>query len=108
MINNVPLGVTVDHRLIMLWAERHRVRPAQPEGEERPWPLLFEHGIPGAGLTEIGWKKFFAEFERANLAFVFRDTKPEGDLDDTHEFVTRGAVPELIRSRRTTIVEPAI
>ena len=50
----------------------------------------------------------FAEFERANLAFVFRDTKPDGDLDDTHEFVTRGAVPELIRSRRTTIVEPAI
>ena len=104
----VPLCVTVDHGLIKKWAERRHARPSQPEGDERPWPLAFDRDAPDAGLTEIAWDKFFAEFERANLAFVFREMGPDGEPDDTYEFVTRGAVPELVLSQRTTIIEPTL
>jgi hypothetical protein len=63
--------------------------------------------LTAAGLVEILWDKFFEEFERADLAFVYRDTGPNGELDDFHEFINRAAVPELTASGRLTIVEQA-
>ena len=48
---------------------------------------------------------FFAEFERANLAFVYRDASPNGHLDDLDEFVRRAVVPELTISGRSTIAQ---
>jgi hypothetical protein len=48
---------------------------------------------------------FFAEFERANLAFVYRDASPNGHLDDLHEFVRPAVVPELTISGRSTIAQ---
>jgi hypothetical protein len=59
-------------------------------------------------MVEIRWDKFFEEFERANLAFVYRDAGPNGELDDLHEFVNRAAVPELTVSGKSTIVERTI
>jgi hypothetical protein len=41
-------------------------------------------GSIAAGLVEIRWDKFFEEFERADLAFVYRDAGPNGELDDFH------------------------
>jgi hypothetical protein len=96
--------ITIDHDLIRTWAERRRARPATNEGDERPWPLLFDFGSPDAGLREIGWNEFFAEFERADLAFVYRCESEGGELDDFHEFVMRSTVPELIVGGRTTVV----
>jgi hypothetical protein len=101
----VSLWLTIDHDLIKSWAQRRAARPSRPLDEDRPWPLLFELGPPAAGVVEIGWDEFFDEFERANLVFSYRDAAPDGTPDDTHEFVKRSAVPALVASGRSTIVE---
>lgn len=56
----------------------------------------------------MGWEDFFASFERSDLAFVYRDFDPSGELDNWHEFVKRAGVPELINSGRTTIVKKVL
>jgi hypothetical protein len=96
MANALSLHVTIDHAVIRAWAERRGARPSMPVGEGRPWPLLFDLGPPDTGVREIGWERFFDEFERANLAFA---------LDDLHEFISRSAVPELTVSAQSTILE---
>src|SRR5262249_53432191 len=97
--------MTIDHVLIRAWAGRRDARPATNEGDERPWPLFFAFGPPSPGVVEIGWDRFFHEFERASLAFVYPALDEEGDeLDDMHEFVQRIAVPALLRAGRATII----
>ena len=104
----ISLCLTIDHDLIKSWARRRAARPSRPLDEDRPWPLLFELGAPAAGVVEIGWDEFFEEFERANLVFSYREAAPDGTPDDTHEFVKRAAVPALITSGRSTIVERVV
>jgi hypothetical protein len=108
MANIIPLHVTIDHDVIRSWAERRAARPAMPLGDDRPWPLKFDFGPPDAGVREIDWERLFAEFERANLAFVYRDAAPNGQLDDLHEFINRAAVPELTLAAKSTIIERVI
>jgi hypothetical protein len=105
MAATVLLQITIDHEIIIAWAQRRRALPSTYEGDERPWPLKFTLGSIAAGLVEIRWDKFFEEFERANLAFVYREAGPNGELDDFHEFVSRAAVPQLTESGKLTIVE---
>jgi hypothetical protein len=107
MVAAVPLQITIDHEMIIAWAQRRGALPSTYEGDERPWPLKFNVGPIAAGMVQIRWDKFFEEFERANLAFVYRDVGPNGELDDFHEFVNRAAVPELTESGKLTIVEQA-
>lgn len=102
------LYVTIDRDVIVEWAERRGAHPATFEGDERPWPLCFCFGPASAGLEKMSWEKFFIEFECADLAFVFRDVGPNGELDDLHAFVKRAAVPDLITSHRATIMEWAL
>ena len=103
-----PIHLTIDHAIIRSWAERRRGHPATLEGDERPWPLLFEFGPPGPDMEEIDWQCFFGEFQRANLAFTYRDTLPDGKLDYTYAFVHRSTVPELTAFSRSTIIECVI
>lgn len=90
------LNLTTDHQVIFSWAQRRRAYPSAFEGNERRWPLVFSFSSNDTGLEEISWDRFFAEFERADLAFIYRDAGPNGELDDFYEFVKRAAVPELI------------
>ena len=99
------LHITIDHEVIIAWAKRRGARPSTIDGDEHPWPLFFDVGSNAAGLVEIDWDRFFEEFERAYLAFVYRDTGPDCELDDSHEFVKRSSLPELIISGKSTIVE---
>ena len=108
MANGVLLHITIDHQVVFAWAQRRGARPSIIEGDERRWPLFFSFSSTDAGLEEISWDKFFEEFERADLAFVYRDATPNGELDDWHEFVKRAAVPELIISGKRTIAEKVI
>lgn len=101
------LQITIDHEIIVSWAQRRGALPSTFEGDERPWPLKFSFGSITAGLVEIPWDKFFKEFERADLAFVYRASGPNGELDNFYELVNRAAVPELTISRKSTIVEQA-
>jgi hypothetical protein len=103
--NAVALYVTIDHQVIVAWAERRGARPSTFEGDEHPWPLLFTFGEAGVGVREISWDGFFAEFERADLAFIYRDAGPDGELDDFHEFVKRAAVVKLLASGKSTVVD---
>jgi hypothetical protein len=96
--------ISIDHDLIRTWAERRGARPSTDEGDERPWPLLFDIGAPGAGVREISWDEFFAEFERADLAFVCRADGEIGERDDFHQFVMRFTVPDLVVGGKSTIV----
>jgi hypothetical protein len=105
MVNTVLLYVTIDHSVIVSWAQRRGARPSTFEGDEHKWPLLFDFGPEAPGLIEIGWDKFFAEFERADLAFTYLDAAPNGELDDSHEFIKRATLPELTIGRRSTIIE---
>ena len=108
MSNSVLLYITIDHATIVSWAQRRGARPSTFEGDEHPWPLFFDFGPIAPGQVEIGWGKFFAEFERADLAFAYRDVAPNGELDDSHEFVKRATLPELTLAGRKTIVERAL
>ena len=105
MASRVLLRVTIDHHVIFSWAHRRGAQPATCEGDERPWPLFFNFGSANAGLKEIGWDKFFTEFERADLALVYREADPSVERDDFHEFVRRAAVVELIISGESTITK---
>jgi len=62
-------------------------------------------GVASHDQSIDAWERFFDEFERANLAFIYRDTGPNGALDDLHEFISRSAVPELTVSAQSTILE---
>jgi hypothetical protein len=104
MANAELLCVTIDNRVIFSWAQRRGAHPSTFEGDERPWPLFFNFGSAGSGLEDISWDRFFAEFERAALAFVYRDAGPNGELDDLYQFVKRAAVPALTISGRSTII----
>jgi hypothetical protein len=109
MANEVLLHLTVNHQLIFSWAERRGARPSTIEGGEHPGPLSFSFGPASAGRQEISWDSFFTEFERADLAFIYRDDLgPNGELDDFHAFVARAAVPELVVSGKSTIVEQVL
>jgi hypothetical protein len=44
-------------------------------------------------VIAISW--FFDEFERADLAFIYRDAAPDGELDIYHEFIKHLAVPDV-------------
>jgi hypothetical protein len=100
------LLVTIDHMVIFEWARDRGARPSTCEGDERPWPLVFSFGAVGAGLKEISWDRFFAEFDQADLAFVC--TEVDGKLDDSYQFIKRVTVPELILSGQSTITVPAM
>jgi hypothetical protein len=108
MANAIPLYVTIDHQMIEAWARRRNARPSTLIGKARPWPLLFDFGPPDIGVREIGWEQFFIEFERANLAFVYRDAGGNGELDDLYEFVNRAAVPGLALTSKSTIVADVV
>ena len=108
MANAVVLYVTIDHQVIRSWARRLNARPSTFEGDEHPWPLLFSFGSEVTGVQEISWDRFFSEFERADLAFIYRDIGPGGEVDDFHEFVKRAAMAKLVASGRSTIAEPAL
>jgi hypothetical protein len=103
MTNMIPIHVTIDHDVIRTWAQRRNGRPSTFLGDERPWPIRFEFGAPSPDAKEIGWEEFFVEFERANLAFVYRDVAEGGEPDDFHEFVNRAVLPELTLSSKSTV-----
>lgn len=108
MANPLTLYVTIDHQVIRAWAQQRNARPSTIEGDEHPWPLLFSFGSAANGVQEISWDRFFTEFERADLAFLYCDIGPKGKVDDFHEFVKRAAVAKLAASGKSTIVEPAV
>jgi hypothetical protein len=105
MANMILLYVTIDHARIVEWARRRGARPVTFDGDVRPWPLLFQFGPRPPGVIGTGWDRFFDEFERADLAFVYRDAAPEGQLTIDYEFIKRIAVPDLIFSGRSTVIE---
>lgn len=105
MTNMVLLYVTIDHETIVAWAEHRGARPRTFEGDDHPWPLLFQWGPASPGVIAPSWDRFFDEFERANLAFVYRDAAPDGEPDIDHGFIKRIAVPDLIFSGKSTIIE---
>jgi hypothetical protein len=102
----VLLYITIDHARIVAWAQRRGARPSTFEGDEHPWPLFFDWGPDAPGVMPIDWDRFFEQFEQAALAFAYRDATPTGgDLDDSHQFLKRAALPHLVFSGRSTIVQ---
>ena len=61
MVNMILLHVTIDHDVIISWAQRRGALPSTFEGDERPWPLFFDFNPAASGLREISWDRFFVE-----------------------------------------------
>jgi len=102
---SVLVHITIDHEVIRQWAARTGARPATVEGDERAWPLYLDTGPPGTGVVEIGWDRFFGEFERAELAFIYAEDAPGGLPEDFYELMRRASVPELAISGKSTVIE---
>jgi endonuclease YncB( thermonuclease family) len=107
-VDAFQFSVTIDHAVVRAWAERRAAHPSIMMGDYRPWPLLFDFGSPDVGVREIEWDRFFGEFERANLAFVYRDVVVDGALDDYYELINRSTVPDLMLAAKSTIVARGI
>jgi hypothetical protein len=95
----------LNHATIVSWVQRRGELPPTFEGDEHPSPLFFGFGPIAPGRVEIGWDRFFEQFERADLAFAYRDVAPNDELDGSHEFVKRATLPELTIAGRKTVVE---
>lgn len=104
----VLLRVTIDHDTIQSWAKRRGACPATLRGDYRPWPLKFAFRVPDPDMIEIRWQRFFDDFDRRSLAFVYCEATPDGTLDDAHEFVHRSSVPELTAFRRSAVIGGAL
>ena len=108
MSNAVPLCITTEHDRIYAWAKRFDARPVMHTPENRSYPLAFTIGPPGPGLIEATWDEFLAEFDRANVAFVYPEVVSDWSRDPTYQFVSLAALPELTASRKTTLIRNAI
>jgi hypothetical protein len=86
--------VTTDHDEIRRWAEARGGKPAtvkQTEKGGEPGILRIDFpGYSGEGtLEEISWEDFFAKFEESNLAFVYQETKADGEPSYFSKLVRR-------------------
>lgn len=108
MSNGVRLCITIEHDRICAWAQRFGARPVMPAPENRSYPFAFTIGPPGPGFIEVTWDEFLAEFDRANVAFVYTEVAADWPPDPTYQFVSLAALPEFTASRKTTLIGTAI
>ncbi|HLH95637.1 MAG TPA: hypothetical protein VKW08_11040 [Xanthobacteraceae bacterium] len=97
--------VTIDHLTIVSWAFDRGASPSTIEGDDHPWPLLFDFRPPSPGMVTIGWQRFFEQFEGDDLAFIFPYAAPDSACDMSYQFVKRAALPHLTFSGKSTILE---
>jgi len=95
---SVSICITVYHEHICAWAEQVGVRPSAPNENHREYPFVFTSGALDPGSADMTWSDFFLAFERANVALAYGTHTRTLEPDGSHQFVSRAAVPELVKS----------
>ncbi|HEY0177842.1 MAG TPA: hypothetical protein VGC08_15775 [Pedobacter sp.] len=84
---------THDHKKIRKWAEDRGGVPSKVKGTEDGGGILRihfpAHSESGNELEEIEWDQFFTELDKADLDFLYQDTKENGEKSTFHKFVER-------------------
>lgn len=89
---------TVDRRVIKQWVEARGGRPVIVRARSRgdyeaaaprvDFPQYRSNGI----MQEIPWRQFFRKFEERRMAFLYRETMPNGEKSRFCKFVSRDRV----------------
>lgn len=88
---------TTDRDTIRRWVEKRRGRPAAIRARSRgdyeaaPPRIDFPEYRSTGVLRRISWDEFFRKFEEKQLAFVYQDETPTGEMSRFFRFVYRDA-----------------
>jgi hypothetical protein len=86
--------MTVDHNIIKHWIEERGGEPAKiskpdiPVEEEGVLRIKFRGFQYESNLVPISWSDFFTKFDQSNLAFVYEEKTPDGELSRFFRFVS--------------------
>lgn len=87
---------TTDHDQIRRWAEERDAVPATARGTQEsdgsPGVLTLDlvgYGADEDDLEHIDWDEWFEKFEESNLAFLYQDTKEDGETSTFFKLVSR-------------------
>jgi glutathione synthase/RimK-type ligase-like ATP-grasp enzyme len=87
-------NTTTDHDEIRRWVEEHDGAPAIVKGTEdsKGGGVLRVDFPGGAGedtLEHVDWERWFEEFERNDLAFLYQEQKADGSDSTFFKLVSR-------------------
>lgn len=84
---------TTDHDEIRRWMEDRGALPAAVKntlaGDVAGVLYVDFPGASKKDVAEISWEAFFKTFDAQNLAFVYQETTPDGDLSHECALVAR-------------------
>jgi hypothetical protein len=85
---------TTDHEEIRRWVEDHDGKPASVKGTERGdeagvLRIDFPGGAGEESLEHIGWEDWFEKFDASNLAFLYQESKADGEDSTFFKLVDR-------------------
>jgi hypothetical protein len=84
---------TTDHDEIRRWVEEHDGKPAAVRGTGNADAGVLRIDFPGGAgedqLEDIGWDRWFDEFEKNDLAFLYQEEKASGEDSTFFKLVSR-------------------
>jgi hypothetical protein len=85
---------TTDHDEIRRWVEQHGGRPAAVRGTgDGDDPGVLRIDFPGGAgeeaLEPISWDEWFEKFDKENLAFLYQESKADGEDSTFFKLVNR-------------------
>lgn len=83
----MAMKYTADNDEIRAWMEEHGALPAvlketSDNGEESPDMLQISFNPNDPNMKEMDWEEFFERFENENLALVYDDATPKGEIPE--------------------------
>lgn len=85
--------VTTDHETIRKWVEDRDGKPARIKSTgDKDNSGVLRIDFPGGGgeeLETISWDKFFDQFEKNNLSFLYQEETRDGGTSRFNKFVNR-------------------
>jgi hypothetical protein len=83
---------TTNHDEIRRWAEERGGRPAHVKSTGSngdPGILRIDFQDPDDDLEEISWDDWFKAFDENDLAFLYQDSKQDGEQSTFNKLVSR-------------------
>ena len=84
---------TTDHKQIQKWAEERGAKPSTVTRTMKDDDVgVIRLNFPGydeESLEEISWEQFFDKFEDNDLAFLYQETKSDGQQSNFFKFIKR-------------------
>jgi hypothetical protein len=84
---------TTSHEEIRRWVEEHGGKPATVRGTGNGEPGVLRLDLPGGAgedeLEHISWDEWFEKFDSEDLAFLYQETKADGEDSTFFKLVRR-------------------